>query len=311
MDPQYVCVACGAPVPRLFTAYSPANVRLEQCPSCASFVDPYLECDLVLIFIDMLLHRTAAFRHILFNRAHRVDRMAAPGAPAPPIPAARRMAGLDPFVARFGLLLVLFDVYTRLLRMDLAQLPGAYASSWSTWRVWPSSGTGGIFNIGWAHRIVAACSRWVSGWIPMHPHFAVVGSVFGQYLHVLCSTVAEFAVMYGTLWVLLQFYARYQSRQLHAPYSTIPWSRFLDAMIISSFGRLLLILMVIWDPDRLLPNNLPYVWLINCYVVMTNAEALHSMTKIPHLVTLGAALVANYASHILVWEGLQATRGSN
>ena len=41
------------------------------------------------------------------------------------------------------------------------------------------------------------------------------------------------------------------------------------ALIISSFGKILLILMVIWDY-----NELEYSWLINIVVLTSNVEAL-------------------------------------
>lgn len=41
------------------------------------------------------------------------------------------------------------------------------------------------------------------------------------------------------------------------------------ALIISSFGKILLILMVIWDYDEL-----EYPWLINIVVLTSNLEAI-------------------------------------
>jgi hypothetical protein len=52
-----------------------------------------------------------------------------------------------------------------------------------------------------------------------------------------------------------------------------------DALVISSYGRLLLILLVIWDPDKLELANVQYIWLINTYVMASNVEAIRGALK--------------------------------
>src|ERR1700744_5561753 len=53
---------CRLPVQTLYTTYSKADdkalgkgVRLTQCPRCKSFADKYVEHDLVVLFIDLVL----------------------------------------------------------------------------------------------------------------------------------------------------------------------------------------------------------------------------------------------------------------
>jgi hypothetical protein len=42
--------------------------------ACKEFCDKYVECDAVIIFIDMLLHKPEVYRHLLFNRqVEKVD----------------------------------------------------------------------------------------------------------------------------------------------------------------------------------------------------------------------------------------------
>jgi hypothetical protein len=53
---------CRLPVQNLYTTYSKADdkalgkgVRLTQCPRCKKFADKYVEHDLVVLFIDLVL----------------------------------------------------------------------------------------------------------------------------------------------------------------------------------------------------------------------------------------------------------------
>lgn len=53
---------CRLPVQTLYTTYSKADdkalgkgVRLTQCPRCKRFADKYVEHDLVVLFIDLVL----------------------------------------------------------------------------------------------------------------------------------------------------------------------------------------------------------------------------------------------------------------
>mmetsp|Transcript_5191 Transcript_5191/g.14983 ORF Transcript_5191/g.14983 Transcript_5191/m.14983 type:complete len:323 (-) Transcript_5191:30-998(-) len=67
--PFYNCVECLTPSPSLFKQYStPAAVKLTRCRNCGNDVDPYVERETLLVSIDLVLHRTEAYRHALFNR---------------------------------------------------------------------------------------------------------------------------------------------------------------------------------------------------------------------------------------------------
>ncbi|KAJ1293321.1 hypothetical protein BS78_01G059000 [Paspalum vaginatum] len=62
------CVGCGGRVKTLFVQYSPGNIRLMKCDNCKAVADPYIECEFMIILIDLILHKTRAYRHILFNK---------------------------------------------------------------------------------------------------------------------------------------------------------------------------------------------------------------------------------------------------
>uniref|UniRef100_A0A7S3QJN8 Protein ARV n=1 Tax=Chaetoceros debilis TaxID=122233 RepID=A0A7S3QJN8_9STRA len=65
---HYACVACLHPNESLYKQYSSAkNIKLTSCPSCGRDVDPYIERELLLVVMDMMLLRISAYRHFFFN----------------------------------------------------------------------------------------------------------------------------------------------------------------------------------------------------------------------------------------------------
>ncbi|CAN8310958.1 unnamed protein product [Cochlearia groenlandica] len=67
MESGYRCVGCGIRVKSLFIQYSPGNIRLMKCENCKEVADEYIECERMIIFIDLILHRPKVYRHVLFN----------------------------------------------------------------------------------------------------------------------------------------------------------------------------------------------------------------------------------------------------
>ncbi|XP_018454701.1 protein ARV 2 isoform X2 [Raphanus sativus] len=61
------CVQCGHRVKSLLIQYSPGNFRLMKCENCNEVADEYIECELMIIFIDLILHKPKAYRHLLYN----------------------------------------------------------------------------------------------------------------------------------------------------------------------------------------------------------------------------------------------------
>lgn len=64
----YICVECGSPVETLYHEFSLGNIKLTRCTVCQSVADKYIEYELILVSIDIALHRIQAYRHVLFNR---------------------------------------------------------------------------------------------------------------------------------------------------------------------------------------------------------------------------------------------------
>lgn len=66
----YATRRCSLPVESLFIEYSEKNFRLTRCSHCGRVADKYIEFELLLVLIDIVLHRKPAYRHLLFNRYH-------------------------------------------------------------------------------------------------------------------------------------------------------------------------------------------------------------------------------------------------
>ncbi|KAJ8898774.1 hypothetical protein K2173_005110 [Erythroxylum novogranatense] len=64
---EYRCIKCGFGIKTLFVQYSPGNIRLMKCDNCKAIADEYIECEFMIIFIDLILHRPKAYRHLLYN----------------------------------------------------------------------------------------------------------------------------------------------------------------------------------------------------------------------------------------------------
>ncbi|KAJ2006447.1 sterol homeostasis protein, partial [Coemansia thaxteri] len=86
--------------PSLYTEYGVGHIRLTQCEYCKSFADKYVEHDVVIVFIDMLLHKPQVYRHLLVNKLEF------------------RQPLIEKNVAKLGILLVLFNVYIDWFRLE-------------------------------------------------------------------------------------------------------------------------------------------------------------------------------------------------
>ncbi|KAL1509637.1 hypothetical protein ABEB36_004344 [Hypothenemus hampei] len=66
-DIDYHCTNCGMKVKSLYKKYSETVLKLTQCECCNEVADKYVEYDVVIIIIDLILLKTKAYRHILLN----------------------------------------------------------------------------------------------------------------------------------------------------------------------------------------------------------------------------------------------------
>lgn len=63
-----ICVECTNPeITCLYSEYKSKYIQLTVCRRCGKFADRYIEFDNVIIFLDLLLLRPQAYRHVAFN----------------------------------------------------------------------------------------------------------------------------------------------------------------------------------------------------------------------------------------------------
>ncbi|AAS54376.1 AGL115Wp [Eremothecium gossypii ATCC 10895] len=62
-----ICINCCCHVESLYVAYPGDHIRLTDCWQCGEVVDRYVEFDNVLLFIDLLLLKPGAYRHLVYN----------------------------------------------------------------------------------------------------------------------------------------------------------------------------------------------------------------------------------------------------
>ncbi|KAG2647107.1 hypothetical protein PVAP13_2KG559701 [Panicum virgatum] len=54
-------------------AVFPANICLMKCDNLKALADPCIDCELMIILIDLILQKTRAYHHILFNKLSMWD----------------------------------------------------------------------------------------------------------------------------------------------------------------------------------------------------------------------------------------------
>ncbi|KAL6588054.1 hypothetical protein OROMI_001032 [Orobanche minor] len=64
---DFRCVQCGFPTKTLYIQYSPGNIRLMKCENCKAVADEYVECEVMILIIDLILHKPKAYRHFFYN----------------------------------------------------------------------------------------------------------------------------------------------------------------------------------------------------------------------------------------------------
>ncbi len=91
MKIHYLCVHCGTRNVALFRVFTESALTLQTCVwiynlwsvcksntsfllqvHCKQIIDKYVEYDFTTIFIDLLLLRISAYRHVLCNTASKV-----------------------------------------------------------------------------------------------------------------------------------------------------------------------------------------------------------------------------------------------
>ncbi|XP_066141937.1 protein ARV1 [Euwallacea fornicatus] len=64
---NFCCTNCRKATSNLYRKYSDTVLKLTECDKCKAVADKYVEYDIVIILIDVILLNTKAYRHILLN----------------------------------------------------------------------------------------------------------------------------------------------------------------------------------------------------------------------------------------------------
>lgn len=67
MEHNYICIQCGKSAPALYREYTKELLKMCHCENCMAIIDSYTETEASIIFIDAILQRKQAYRHILYN----------------------------------------------------------------------------------------------------------------------------------------------------------------------------------------------------------------------------------------------------
>ncbi|KAK0806767.1 hypothetical protein LTS16_012891 [Friedmanniomyces endolithicus] len=277
-----ICIECRFPVPILYTTYSKADdkalgkgVRLTQCPRCKRFADKYVEHDFVVLFIDLVLIKPQVYRHLLFNHWGRDDKR------------------FDPSIIRFGILLLLFDVYLTWARIEkatpglplppLPPIPGTHDSSTTSSN--SSFTSSGNNNVG------------ITNFLATQP-------VLLQYLFFLLLCTAETLAFHLPIRTLLSLSSTTTTRTANKtdtnPANPSP-SLISTALLISSFPKLFPLLLLIWPYD--LPSSASAV---SWAVIMNNIAALEILLGCGYVRAAGLCGVGAVCRAGVSWAVLRA-----
>lgn len=103
-----ICVECTNPdIKCLYSKFKSKYIKLTVCPECGKLADKYIEFDNVLLFLDVLLLKPQAYRHVAYNLVEKAifGQVETEFEPASP-PKYRR-------ITRYFVLSILFEVYLK------------------------------------------------------------------------------------------------------------------------------------------------------------------------------------------------------
>lgn len=291
-----ICIECRYPVPTLYTTYSKADdkalgkgVRLTQCPRCKRFADKYVEHDFVVLFIDLVLIKPQVGCYVVMR--HNDCRLTARIGRSIDISCSTTGAGKmrnsmyvqqlslfswireqyteysKPSITRFGILLLLFDVYLTWARIEKATPshspspplsppppPGPFPSSLSF-----SDGTT-------LNNATSALSNSTSS--STNPsNFLATQPILLQYLFFLVLCFLETASFHLPIRMICSLPLPSAFRRV-VPYYPRP-ALISTALLVSSFTKLFPLLLLVWQYD--LPSSASAV---SWAVIINNVAAL-------------------------------------
>ncbi|CCH41613.1 putative membrane protein [Wickerhamomyces ciferrii] len=106
-----ICVECNEPTDSLYVKYTNDYIKLTDCSRCSKVADKYIEFDNVILFIDTLLLKPQAYRHIVFNFMSQEQYDANEKDQSQSLSSLKSWFEENKKVNRIRLLMILFEIY--------------------------------------------------------------------------------------------------------------------------------------------------------------------------------------------------------
>jgi len=216
--------------------FGKGNIRLSRCKSCHSISDKYVEYEFVLIFIDLLLHKTQVYRHLIFNRLEFSE------------------VWIPRQLLKFLLVLFVLDTYKAILLDPSNPLSAERYSAFED-EGFNLSTLGHDLNLLLFH--------------------------FGMFLGV----VGDFFVYTATIILIVTLQLNMNSRCGELT----KYNYIFVAIIVSTFGRGVLLFMLVWDYPVLFIRG------VDIFVLTSNVVALQAFLDSSWPSVLCAVIPAHYA----------------
>lgn len=269
-----ICVECTySEIDELYSKYKSDYIRLTICPQCGKVADKYIEFDKVILFLDLLLLKPQAYRHVAYNEIEmEIIRKKAGkhnGAVSEAVPTgAETGAGIVSWsiggywhtyrnLFRFIIMSLLFEVY-----------------------------------ITWAYE-----EKKLTHSEPMA--FILSQEIYTQYTFFILKLVSEvFCLNFVIQYIFHNWFSWGQTKSINLPandqqsYSVVV---LLTTVLTSSSLRLFPILMLIWPYDNSTDSSL-YINLVGFF---NTVEAVKIVTNKTYLLTILAMVIATVLQQIV------------
>lgn len=265
-----ICIECTRPVDSLYTVYSNKHIQLTDCPDCKDVVDRYVELDNVILFMDLLLLKPGAYRHLVYNSLESNSSKYYKNRPVVGCMSDKIRSMAFNFnnwrlrfdkINRIWVLLIAFEIY-----LTWASEERKYSLYCDHKR--PNEGPD-VGNL--------IMSR-VLSWNPMH-----------QYLYFAIYCVLDISIFHGMTSYGIIDLCRWGGGIKNA-------QDVLSYAILLSYGaKIFPILMLIWPYDAVFSMSV-IKWVANLYII----ESLRIVTKLPYTSILKVFLLGSIVRWVLV-----------
>lgn len=244
IDRAMICVTCLAPTESLYITYTNGHIQLTECSACHAPVDKYVERDNVVLFIDLLLLKPGAYRHLVYNslEASLSGEASSSNAvePGPGSPVQKGALGSLGLLSRLWILLLTFEIY-----LSCATEESRYAL------------------------LLQRRSQGVAGWSILDGIHS--RSTNFQYTYFALRSLLDILLFHHLL--------QYAVIRLCGWGRDVPHPRqVLSYTILLSYGaKIFPVLMLIWPYDTIISLDI-IKWVANLYVI----EALRVVTQLPY-----------------------------